>query len=270
MTALNRLTTLERVRNWVGVSTNNDDVFLSRLIDEISRFILSYIQRPSLYLNVFTDVHDGTGVRRQMLRHWPVQSVTSVTVDTIAVPAFSGMPGMGYVLEPWDGMPPGRPQLVSLVGYCYERGFSNVSIVYSAGFSVTAEPHTVPAGGTYAVAVNAPYGSFGADQGVTYASGVALVNVAANPSAGQYSFAEGIYSFSSMDANASVLISYSYVPADIEHACIELVGERYRYRNRIGEISKSLGGQETISFSQKDMPDYVRTLLQPYRRVIGL
>jgi hypothetical protein len=268
MTALNRLTTLERTRDWVGVNTNNDDIFLSRLIDETSRFILSYLQRPTLFHYLFTDIHDGNGGYRQMLRHWPVQSITSVMVDEIAVPMLSGMPGSGYILEPWDGLPPGSPQSVSLRGYAFCKGLSNVSIAYTAGFSIVSEAQSVPSGGNYTIAVNAPYGSFGADQGVTYASGVTLTNVTANPAVGQYTVSNGIYGFASADANAAVLVSYSYVPADIEHACIELIGERYRYRNRIGEISKSLGGQETISFNQKDMPDYIRLLLQPYRRVI--
>ena len=61
-----------------------------------------------------------------------------------------------------------------------------------------------------------------------------------------------------------MLVSYSYIPADIEDACINMVAERYNYKSRIGYISKSLGGQETVTFSQKDMPDFIRTLLQPY------
>ena len=44
-------------------------------------------------------------------------SVALVTVDDITVPALSGIPGTGFVLEPWDGFPPGRPQAVSLRGY---------------------------------------------------------------------------------------------------------------------------------------------------------
>jgi hypothetical protein len=47
-----------------------------------------------------------------------------------------------------------------------------------------------------------------------------------------------------------------------------MVVERYSYKNRPGMVSKSLGGQETMSYSQKDMPDYLRSTLQPYRRVL--
>jgi hypothetical protein len=60
---------------------------------------------------------------------------------------------------------------------------------------------------------------------------------------------------------------YTVIPPDIAQACIELVCLRYRERTRIGEVSKQLGGGETVSYSQKDMSDDVRTLLMQYRAV---
>ena len=42
--------------------------------------------------------------------------------------------------------------------------------------------------------------------------------------------AAGVYSFAAVDAGASVLISYGFIPAAINNACIEWVAERYRYR----------------------------------------
>jgi hypothetical protein len=60
---------------------------------------------------------------------------------------------------------------------------------------------------------------------------------------------------------------YAATPPDIAQACIELVCQRYRERTRIGEVSKSLGGGETVTFSQKDMPEAVKTLLAQYRAV---
>jgi hypothetical protein len=61
---------------------------------------------------------------------------------------------------------------------------------------------------------------------------------------------------------------YSATPPDIAQACIELVCQRYRERSRIGEVSKALGTGETVTFSQKDMSDAVKTLLSPYRSVM--
>ena len=58
---------------------------------------------------------------------------------------------------------------------------------------------------------------------------------------------------------------YQTTPPDIAQAAIELACQRYRERGRIGEVSKALGGGETVSFSQKDMSEDVRTALLPYR-----
>jgi hypothetical protein len=60
---------------------------------------------------------------------------------------------------------------------------------------------------------------------------------------------------------------YPSVPFDVAQACIELVCQRYRERTRIGEVSKALVGGETVTFSQKDMGDAIKTLLQQYRAI---
>lgn len=60
---------------------------------------------------------------------------------------------------------------------------------------------------------------------------------------------------------------YSTSPPEIAQACIELVALRYRERTRIGEVSRSLGGAETVAYAQKDMSDAIKTLLQRYRLV---
>ena len=62
---------------------------------------------------------------------------------------------------------------------------------------------------------------------------------------------------------------FSAIPPDVEQACIDLVSLRYKERDRIGQISKSLAG-ETVAFSQKDLSEATRTLLNNYKRVILL
>jgi hypothetical protein len=58
---------------------------------------------------------------------------------------------------------------------------------------------------------------------------------------------------------------YAATPPDIAQAAAELVGEAFRRRDRIGLSSKSLGGQEVIAFSLKDMNDTARALLASYQ-----
>lgn len=64
----------------------------------------------------------------------------------------------------------------------------------------------------------------------------------------------------------SYTAGFAAVPPDLEQACIELVSLRLKERTRVGEVSKNLGG-EVVAFSQKDISDDIRTILQQYKRV---
>ncbi len=69
----------------------------------------------------------------------------------------------------------------------------------------------------------------------------------------------------------NVIVSYTagypVPPPDIAQATIELVATRYLERTHIGEVSRALGGAETVSYSQQDMSDDVKLLLSQYRAV---
>jgi hypothetical protein len=69
----------------------------------------------------------------------------------------------------------------------------------------------------------------------------------------------------------NVLLSYTAgyleAPDDLQQAAIELVCARYRERDRIGMSSTHAAG-ETTSYSLKDMPPQVATLLSQYKRVV--
>jgi hypothetical protein len=60
---------------------------------------------------------------------------------------------------------------------------------------------------------------------------------------------------------------YAATPPELAQACIELVCQRYRERTRTGEVSKALGGGETVTYSQKDMSDDIKTILSRYQAV---
>jgi hypothetical protein len=59
---------------------------------------------------------------------------------------------------------------------------------------------------------------------------------------------------------------YAAVPSEIEQACLELIGYKYKERDRIGHESKSLAG-EVVTFITKDMPEPVKAILKNYRKV---
>ena len=123
--------------------------------------------------------------------------------------------------------------------------------------------------GPYNVSAAAPFGPWASDFGVTYANGTALTAVIGSPGAGQYNVSGGVYGFAAADAGAAVLISYGFIPAAIDNACIEWVAERYRYRTRIGQSAQTVAGQQTASYNLKDIPDFIRASLDPYRSVVA-
>jgi hypothetical protein len=277
--AASDLATLADVKSWLAGSSgigSSDDALLSRLITDVSGAIAAYLGRPSLSPHAFTERLDGDGKARLFLRRYPVLAITSLVIANQAVTA-AAAPGAGapcengYLLEPWDGLPPGRLQALDVFGTCFQKGRQNVVVGYSAGYAVTGESALVPAApGPYVVTAAAPFGPWASDSGVTYANGTLLTAVASSPAVGQYAVAGGIYTFAAADARASVLLSYGFIPAAINNACIEWVAERYRYRTRIGQSAQTVQGQLTSSYSLKDMPDFVRASLDPYRSVVGV
>ena len=85
----------------------------------------------------------------------------------------------------------------------------SVGVVQTQFGETTAVPSASPY--TYSATYHA---TFIADQGVVYASSsLPLKQVASGPALGQYSVSGGVYTFSSADAGANVLISYTYTAA---------------------------------------------------------
>ena len=272
------LAALADVKTWLSGSSGigtSDDALLARLITDVSGAIAAYLGRPSLTPRAFVERRDGGGKARLYLRRYPALAIASLVIDgcnvASATPPAAGAPrGRGYLLETWDGLPPGRPQALDLFDEMFWPGRQNVVVSYSAGYAVSGEAATVPAApGPYNVSAAAPFGPWAGDGGVTYAGGTALTAVAGMPGAGQYNVSAGAYSFAAADAGAAVLLGYGFIPAAINNACIEWVAERYRYRTRVGQSAQTVAGQMTSSYSLKDIPDFIRASLDPYRSVVA-
>lgn len=267
-----RLTTLQSVKDWLGITEANtaSDAQLTRIIDAASRFVFGYINRDSFIEQSYTQNFRGNGKQGVLLRNWPVTSITSVGANGVAVPA-AVFNSTGYPTTSGYALSDNRDSQVSLdlFGYSYPLG-TPCRIVYTSGYSTT-ESYTIVAAAdpaTTNTVTPSTGGQWVHDEGVTI-DGVAATKVTTTPTAGQYSVnAWGTYTFANADATKVAVISYSYAPWDISFATTELIGEWYRRKDRIGMLSKTLGGQETVSFSTKDMNDSVREMLQSYRNVV--
>lgn len=271
------LTTLANVKTFLALGTSTaDDATLTRFVHEHSRAILDYLQRPSLVSTAFQEMRDGKGTSSAFLPNWPVTSVQSVVIDgkfQPPAPTLNGVPiGPGFFLEPWDGCSAGGPQKLSIIGgRCgFSVGCMNILIAYTAGYLVSAEAQTVPDAAPYQLTALQDLGPWSADGGVAYANGTQFVTVPSAPGQGQYSVAAGVYTFNAADAGQAVILAYSYTPATVEDACISWIAERYKYRGRIGVRSKAIGDGQTESYDLSDVPAYIKTQLQQYRKVLPL
>lgn len=179
------LTTVENVKGYLGISVASDDALLDRLVSSASAYIQSWLNR-SFALTTYTDTFDGMGFNSRMVSNYPITAVTSVLVDTQAIPLAPNTLASGYAFA---------ERKVVLRGYTFNSGVLNCSVTYTAG--------------------------------------------------------------------------YASVPPEIGQACIEIVANRYREKDRIGLTSKGLAG-ETIAYSQKDFPDSVRTILNNYKKVVPI
>lgn len=256
-----KLTTLDHVKEWANIRDNTTDALIERLIQSASQAILDYLNRSFAVVS-YTDQFWGNGKNTTLLKNYPVVSVESVSgVTGSLLPQASGTPPRsGWFLK---GSLTKQASLI-LFGYLYPEN-SLVEVSYTAGFK-TDDTTTVVAATTYHPA-NARWI---APIDVTY-NGVSLTQVASSPGALQYSVdTNGVYTWSDLDVGKAYVVTFSYAPADVEQSCIEIVALSMARRAHVGYQSKSLGGQETVSFSQADFPPSVKTTLNSYKDVIPL
>jgi hypothetical protein len=262
------LTTVANTKAWLGLPSEPtlSDTALAALVTAASRAICAALSRASLLPHDYTDAIDLES-DRVYLANWPVQKVSSVVLDGLALPPAGAPAKFGFLLQPGEMAPPGGPQALDIFGLPRRRGRQNLIVAYQAGYAIEGEAWTTPSTAPYLISAAAPFGAWASDLGVVYSSsGLALQAVKSAPAAGQYSVCAGVYQFSASDAGSALSLSYGFVPQDLAQAATELAAERFRASERIGLRSKSLGGQETIAYDLSGFSASVQALIAPYKR----
>src|SRR5215469_10213840 len=284
------LTTLATAQGYVEPKPS--DAILTGLITRVSLMIRGYLNRPFLLPKTYTELYNGTATNALVLYNFPIigptlgnLTVGGATIGPAPLPtnqnSVNTSPPLtapfGYRINPWDGVPPGNNQQVSLIGGIYPMGNQNVSVTYTAGYEVVNEAATVP-GTPFEVTPQTPFGIWASDEGVTLVDGTALVATTGSPGPGQYVPPDPnaspdpilFYTFNVAQANAQVLLSYGYVPADLEQVALEVMAERASYRRRAGVRQQVLASQETIVYDQykSGLNPWAQTALQAYCNVV--
>lgn len=150
------LTTIAQVKSLLGSFDTGDDTgVLPMLITGISVFVQqTFLRRRAINQQIsLTDVIDGTGSDKIVLKDWPILSIASLTVYGNAVPASPDGIQAGYVFDERTVMllpstTIGAPTASSgLIGFGrFPRARQNVTITYTAGYGATTSP---PSDATY-------------------------------------------------------------------------------------------------------------------------
>lgn len=276
------LTTLPTAKSYI--SPVPSDAILAGLITRISRMIQTVINRSLLVPKNYTQQFNGTGNTNLVLPNYPLigSQLTSLTISGQAMliaPQSSDISPpanpFGYRIQPWNGLPPGNPAVVELVGGAFfYYGNQNVVATYKAGYQVSAEAQTIQPS-TYQITPKTPYGVWATDEGVTYAAtGISLTPVSSAPTIGQYVAPNPeaqppvlYYQFAAADSGANILLNYGFIPADLEQVALEMIAERASYRTRVGVRSQTLASQESLSF-EDGVSRWAAETLIPYTSVI--
>lgn len=119
------IATLDDIKTYTGITTNNQDALLKSLIPGCLAAIGAFCNRVFPNRTV-TEYRDGNGSSRMQLANYPVTSFSSLTIDGRTIPA-SVNGGPGYVVFP------GTRRIV-LNGYTFFYGNRNVVMTFNAGF----------------------------------------------------------------------------------------------------------------------------------------
>jgi hypothetical protein len=136
------LSQLATLKLWLPLASGNtnDDVTLSRLLTGVSMDFMRATKRPDLLMANYTEVHQGDGSSRMIAFHWPIISVTTLTIGGAAISASSDKIQNGYYLD--QDIDPERIWNLYLNGFVFVDAVP-ISLAYIAGY---LQPGTAPTG----------------------------------------------------------------------------------------------------------------------------
>mgnify|MGYP001565115886 CR=1 FL=1 len=251
------LTTVASVKSFLTITGTTQDALIAKLIARESTYVEQWTGRVFPFTNHTDELLNGSGTKLLTLPDSPVLSVSELKVLNTVVPQSADGIQAGFVFD--------ETTLYLQSEGKFPQGYKNVTCSWVAGYQAE-ETDFVPTGN---VPVLTPTEGGTASVVISVEDNTAsltMTEVGAAPVAGQFSFADGTFTFNSADFNHSVTMSYYYIPGAVEQAVIEMIGLDLQQRNTIGINSKSLA-TESISYEKKGMSDSAREMLQAYKMI---
>lgn len=259
------LTTLANVKQYLSITTTNQDALITSLIARESALVEAWTGRTFPSVSNTNKRLNGNGSKKLVLPDQPILSVSAVSILGSAISSSADGVAAGFMFDDtclylvggiagmsWGDRFPNVPQSVTV---SWEAGYQTSETAFvPTGNTPTITPVN---GGTAATVVSV----------VDNTTGLTMTQVGSSPLTGQFSFSAGVFTFNSAQYNDSVTMTYKYIPAAVEQAVIEMVGLDLQQRTNIGINSKTLA-TESITYEKKGISDSAKELLMPYRRVV--
>jgi hypothetical protein len=247
-------TTAERLASYLkiqGVTVGSPThTALDRIARAASDFVEGYLCRPVGCFNK-TSYFD-------VPRRDDVSIMIPASVSSIIAVSLVGTPDQTLDLGElqWDSVGASTELWRVRGAWPYAQGRKPIKITYRTG-------HVATWTGLAAASITPP--NLHLEPVAVRIDGVAATITALAPAAGQYRVINGVYAFAAADVGKTAEITYAQVPPAIEQAIIDLTAFAFQGASRIGEVSKSLGGSETVSFSQSALTPSAVMMLSAYR-----
>lgn len=119
------LTTTQRVKTWLGITSAADDATIDLLVTNVSDYIKSWLSRDLLSAS-FSEIRNGTGTGTMVLNNYPITAVTNLTINGTTINQYIEGVQHGYFFD--------NACLYLSSGRFYS-GLGNVRISYNAGFA---------------------------------------------------------------------------------------------------------------------------------------
>jgi hypothetical protein len=254
-------------------TTTQADAVLSTTITGLSRTMLEYIGRD-LRAATYSEIRNGNARVSMRTLHWPIISVSSLSINGAVVTAAQAANAPGYVYDdkyiylrngPYGGG--GGGAFPGVFGARPPQGIKQVQIDYTAGY---VTPGQIAVGMLPAWQAITDY-AFGAQvlpgNGSFYTAitgGLSGGTAPTFPAAVGATVADGGVVWLNAGAYVAPPTGATMLNQNVVMTALEYCAYHFNMRARVGQTSMGEGPQR-ISFTVAAMPAYIKALLDPER-----
>lgn len=134
------LTSVQAVKDYLRLTSADNDALLESLIEAVSALFAAHTGRhltardyspdpASEHFDPDNAILDGGGYPELLLPQYPVQGLSGLVMDGVALAPAQAPGQAGWVLDRAAGV-------LSLVGGVFSRGRQNLAVTYRAGFTI--------------------------------------------------------------------------------------------------------------------------------------